>query len=257
MVATGSAGLRPQQRGISRHAVWLVPIAILSLLPILAMKMLVGGRFGQMEDKLGEAQEMLLESQEHASDLERALAEEKSRRARIEEQLAQVRKEKEASHLQIVKQQHAIGKLATTSRTELSEATAKVRDLQAKLDEALMQATRAKEKLAAQKTHESRAVNSKSDQLESYHQLIVSQRKEIERKNAIITRFADDRSRAASAHRKREANGAVFGAGSRSSNVSHATGRARAEMRVQSANDTARSTRRSSNVSTAAGAFVQ
>jgi hypothetical protein len=182
----------------TRGVIWLVPIAVLSLLPLIAMKLVVGGRLGQMEDRVAEAQELLLESEERVADLDRALKNEKAQRLQVENELRQVRKEKEEHHRQIVKQMHAIGELKATSQADKSAAEAQISELQRKLERAEQSSGKVQEQLAAERAHEKRVVGTKSDELESYHQLIVKQRKEIERKNVIIARLADDRSRAVS-----------------------------------------------------------
>lgn len=182
----------------ARGVIWVVPIAVLSLLPLIAMKLLVSGQLGQMEDRVAETQELLLESEERAADLDRALKNEKAQRLLVENELRQVRTEKEEHHRQIVKQMHAIGELKATSQAEKSAAEAQMNELQRKLEKAEQSSGKVQEQLAAERAHEKRVVGTKSDELESYHQLIVKQRKEIERKNVIIARLADDRSRAAS-----------------------------------------------------------
>lgn len=187
---------RHRTRGFSRHVIWIVPIAVLSLLPLIAMKLVVGGRVGQMEDKIAEAQELLLESEEKAVDLDKALRNEKAQRVRVENELQKVRAEKEEHHRQIVKQMHAIGELKATSQAEKSASEALIKELRNKLDKADQNSGNIQQQLAAERAHEKRLVGIKSDELESYHQLIVKQRKEIERKNVIIARLADDRSRA-------------------------------------------------------------
>ena len=185
-------------RGVPRHVIWIVPIAVLSLLPLIAMKLVVGGRVGQMEDKIAEAQELLLESEEKAADLDKALRNEKAQRVLAENELQKVRAEKEEHHRQIVKQMHAIGELKATSQAEKSAADAQIKELQIKLEKAQESSGIIQQQLAAERAKEKRLVGIKSDELESYHQLIVKQRKEIERKNVVIARLADDRSRAPS-----------------------------------------------------------
>ena len=185
-------------RGVPRHVIWIVPIAVLSLLPLIAMKLVVGGRVGQMEDKIAEAQELLLESEEKATDLDKALRNEKAQRLLAENELQKVRAEKEEHHRQIVKQMHAIGELKATSQAEKSAADAQIKELQKKLEKAQESSGSIQQQLAAERAKEKRLVGIKSDELESYHQLIVKQRKEIERKNVVIARLADDRSRAPS-----------------------------------------------------------
>ena len=168
---------RPRSsRVFSRHTMWLIPFAILTLLPIIAMKTLVFGKFAQMEDNLSDVQEVLLESQERASDLEKALKKEQAQRGLVEEELSNVRREKEEHHRQIVKQMHAIGQLKASSQAELSAAQEKIKALQELLDASMAKISHYKTELEGQKSHESRVVNTKSEQLGAFagHKLRIS-----------------------------------------------------------------------------------